>query len=109
MERRVTVNDRIERLELEVPEDWEPEFDAKPASAGGPQGPCLYLGPGGERCARPAIEGGYCQKHHADSSFRDSARPYARVLVASVALVILVWPYISDLVRDLIRWLSPSQ
>jgi hypothetical protein len=109
MERRVTVNDRIERVELEVPSDRESGFEAKAARTGASQGPCLYLGPGGQRCARPAVEGGHCRKHHVDPSLRESARSYARVIAATVALVIIVWPYISELLRDLIRWLSSPQ
>ena|SRR5690348_9178169 len=105
MERRVTVNDRIERVELEVPE----ELEASPVSPQGCQnpsnGPCLYLGPGGERCSRSALAGGYCAQH-GDPTFRVLGRNYARVLAATIALVLIVWPYVSDLVRELLRWLA---
>ncbi|HKQ86281.1 MAG TPA: hypothetical protein VJS43_05845 [Candidatus Acidoferrales bacterium] len=106
MERRVTVNDRIERVELEVPEDLES------ASAAGQQrlslahGPCLYLGPRGERCSRSALAGGYCARHHSDPAFRVLGRNYTRVLAATIALVLIVWPYVSDMVRELLRWLA---
>jgi hypothetical protein len=110
MERRVTVNDRIERFELETPEDLEPIAEASvEAKSQGSLGPCLYLGPAGQRCARTAIEGGYCRKHHADPELRSAGRDYTRVLVATVALAIVIWPYIADLVRDLVRWLSSPQ
>jgi hypothetical protein len=50
MERRVTVNDRIERFELETPEDLEPIAEASvEAKSQGSLGPCLYLGPAGQR------------------------------------------------------------
>jgi hypothetical protein len=105
MERRVTVNDRIERLELEIPEEIE---SASVAQVGQPpaHGPCLYFGPQGERCSRPALAGGYCARHHSDPTFRSPGRNYTRVLAATIALVLIVWPYVSDLVRELVRWLA---
>src|SRR5215469_11292978 len=110
MERRVTVNDRIERFELETPPDLEPLPEAaetpSTAKARPALGPCLYLGPAGQRCRKPAIAGGYCPRHHVDPELKAEGRDYTRVVVATVALVIIIWPYVSDLVRDLIRWLS---
>jgi hypothetical protein len=109
MERRVTVNDRIERVELEPPEGLEAAGNPAPTENRVAQGPCLYLGPAGERCSRPALEGGYCAKHHSDPDLRGPGRSYTRVLVATAALVIIIWPYIADLVRDVMSWLSPSR
>jgi hypothetical protein len=115
MERRVTVNDRIERVELEVPEGLEGALQEEapaeklmaPREGASVYGPCLYLGPAGERCARAALQGGYCARHHIDPEMRsDDRRNYTRVIVASIALVIVIWPYISDLLRDLVRWLA---
>jgi len=108
MERRVTVNDGIERLELDVP----PELEAEESSPAGPVasgGPCLYLGPRGERCSRPALEGGYCARHGGSPAASSPVRSYTRVLAATLALIMLVWPYISDLVRDLLHWLAASR
>jgi hypothetical protein len=113
MERRVTVNDRIERFELETPADLEPVSEVAEGASGartdGSRGPCLYLGPTGQRCAKPAVEGGYCPKHHGDPDLRSDSRNYTRVLVATVALAIIIWPYVADLVRDLIRWLAAAR
>jgi hypothetical protein len=109
MERRVTVNDGIERLELETPEGLEPlepDDGGEPAAGEGSYGPCLHFGARGERCARPAVADGYCSKHHPDPGLRTPGRSYTRVLVATVALVMILWPYITELVRDLVRWLS---
>jgi hypothetical protein len=106
MERRVTVNDRIDRVELEVPEGTEADERLARGNSREPQGPCLYLGAAGERCSRPAVEGGYCAKHHTDPDLRPAGRSYTRVLVATVALVIIIWPYVADLVRDVMRWLG---
>jgi hypothetical protein len=33
-------------------------------------------------------------------------RNYTRVLVATVALVMIVWPYIAEVARDLVRWVA---
>ena len=106
MERRVTVNDGIERLELELPEGMEPEGDLAQPPGNSNYGPCLHLGTRGERCARPALEVGYCAKHHPNPALRSPARPYARVLFATFAIVMIDWPYVADLVHDLIRWLA---
>ena len=113
MERRVTVNDRIERVEIEVPEDLQPlesseELAVQPENRSR-NGPCLYLGPAGERCAKTALEGGYCAKHHPDPSLQDPGRSYGRVVVAAVALVAIAWPYIADVVRALLRLFSPAE
>lgn len=107
MERRVTVNDRIERVELEVPAELQSEIPGEPAS-GDSHGPCLYLGPKGERCPRLALKGGYCAAHPANGAAGLSARSYGRVLAATIALILIVWPYISDLVRELVHWLAAS-
>lgn len=108
MERRVTVNDRIERVELEVPPELQSiEMPAQPARSDS-HGPCLYLGMKGERCSRSALEGGYCAAHQANGAASLSARSYSRALAATLALILIVWPYISDLVRDLLHWLAAS-
>jgi hypothetical protein len=104
MERRVTVNDRIERLELEVPPELQATETPGKAAGHDPHGPCLYFGPKGERCSRHALEGGYCAAHQSNGA----ARSYGRVLAATIALILIVWPYISDLVRDLLHWLAAS-
>ena len=44
----------------EPPED-DPAIGIPPPAAD--QGPCLYFGPAGERCSRPAIDGGFCARH----------------------------------------------
>ena len=113
MERRVTVNDRIERVELEVPEDLEPveasEEPPKLPDDRSAYGPCLYLGPAGERCAKAAVEGGYCTKHHPVPARQAPGRSYTRVVVATIALVVIVWPYVIEAVRELSRWLAEAR
>jgi hypothetical protein len=115
MERRVTVNDGIERVELEILEELEAVerddeaklSDDQRIAAG--HGPCLHLGHQGQRCSRQALAGGYCARHHSDPELRMPGRNYTRVIVATVALVAIVWPYVAEVVRDLIRWLASPQ
>lgn len=81
------------------------------ATRGGPNlGPCLYLGPQGQRCARPALEGGFCAVHRPGGgtltgTLAGSARKASRVLAAGAAIVAIVWPYVADLLRELFRWM----
>jgi len=67
------------------------------------QGPCLYLGPTGQRCNRPALAGGFCAVHSPGGQ-RDAIKNPARILAAALGVVALLWPYVSDLVREIIRW-----
>jgi hypothetical protein len=75
----------------------------QPASAANTAdfGPCLYLGPAGERCDARAIEGGYCAKHTPGAT--PPIRAYSKVLAASGAIIAVIWPYLADLVREIIR------
>lgn len=67
-------------------------------------GPCLYLGPRGQRCALPAVEGGFCSKHRPGA--KEAGSPVAKRIVGAVAAVLgILWPYITDLVREILRWI----
>ena len=68
------------------------------------QGACLYLGPNGQRCARPAIEGGFCTVHGPHPT-QAAASNRTRILAAVVAIIGILWPYVDDLVREIIRWM----
>ena len=67
------------------------------------QGPCLYLGPAGQRCDRPALAGGFCVRHRPGAR-REVLKNPARILAAALGIAALVWPYVNDLVREIIRW-----
>jgi len=67
------------------------------------QGPCLYLGPAGQRCDRLALAGGFCARHRPGAR-REAFRNPARILAAALGIAALVWPYVNDLVREIIRW-----
>ena len=81
------------------------------------QGPCLYFGPQGQRCSRPAVSNGFCASHLpaqprqtgqpgvvAAPGVRQKSRIVAIVLFA-VAMLQSFWPAISDVIREIIRWL----
>jgi len=64
------------------------------------QGPCLYLGPGGERCHRPARTSGFCMAHEAKKRTTNPVRVWA----AAAAIAALLWPYLEIVVREVIGW-----
>jgi hypothetical protein len=68
------------------------------------QGPCLYLGPGGERCDRRAVRDGFCVKHLPGAIGERIATPSKKVIAALLAISGLLWPLLADIVRELLRW-----
>lgn len=129
MERRVSVNGEA-TSELPtmtpdgVPQGWkgdgwpeagdqvEQDDEGPPTSAASEdaephgQGPCLYFGPAGERCNRPALAGGFCAVHRPGARNKAIRNP-ARLLAAAGAIVALLWPYVEDLVHEILRWIHP--
>lgn len=78
------------------------------------QGPCLYFGPQGQRCIRPAIGNGFCARHlpprpsqsaPPGAALPTTARKSRIVALGLAALVILdnLWPIISEVFREIIR------
>jgi len=130
MERRVSVNDEMTSGRPEIspdglPQGWRegdwpqdgaagrPDEPAKPHVSGHrspEQGPCLFLGPSGQRCGRRALAGGFCAKHQIDGAAGDDAgggKNWTRVLAATGAIIALLWPYIEDLIHEIMRWTHP--
>jgi hypothetical protein len=70
------------------------------------RGPCLYLGPAGQRCNRAALDGGFCASHRPGRRIASAIRDPARVLAATIAIVALLWPYLHDVVRELLQWIN---
>src|SRR5580658_1956116 len=68
-------------------------------------GPCLFLGPAGQRCARRALDGGFCTVHQPGGIAKITSAP-GRILAATVTIAVLLWPYIADLVREIFRWMA---
>jgi hypothetical protein len=75
------------------------------ASSGVDQGPCLYLGPSGQRCDRRALEGGYCSSHRPGATSLPKVTASKRTLAAIAAIAGLLWPVIADVVREIMRWM----
>jgi hypothetical protein len=85
------------------------------------QGPCLYFGPQGQRCSRPAIGNGFCARHMpaqlgqsgklgAVSYARPGAaalgsRPLGRIIAIGIAIFAALWPVVADLLREIFRWI----
>src|SRR5271167_2648316 len=85
------------------------------------QGPCLYFGPQGQRCSRPAVSNGFCGRHMpaqlgesanpgAPSYARPGgaalgSRPLARIVAIGIAIFAALWPIVADLLREIIRWI----
>jgi hypothetical protein len=85
------------------------------------QGPCLYFGPQGQRCNRPALANGFCARHmpaQLGQSAKLGAAPYvrpgaaalgsrplARIIAIGIAIFAVLWPIVSDLLREIIRWI----
>ncbi len=72
------------------------------------QGPCLYLGPAGQRCYRPAVKNGFCGIHQPGATAARAKLGKKSKLAAAIAgLGGVLWPYVYDFLRELIRILHP--
>ena len=102
MERDVRVN--AEYLE-DYPEGTEEERAAMPVGPTGSAdyGPCLYLGPSGQRCGRRALEGGFCALHQPGAKRLPSGKPSGKRIAAVIGALVALLPWLVDLVRELIR------
>jgi hypothetical protein len=117
MDRFLTVNDSSGSAERRVSQDpgWaglrdlgdSPDEPAPTEVAPpGSQGPCLYFGPQGQRCARPAIEGGFCARHQAGAvKAEPGRRGIPQIVGAGIGILAAMWPIVFDVLRAIIRWL----
>lgn len=71
------------------------------------QGPCLYLGPRGQRCGNPAVSGGFCARHQAGEPGgpQVAGRGVSRVVAAGIGILAAMWPVIADVLREVLRWI----
>lgn len=81
-----------------------PVAPASPLEKQPDQGPCLYLGPKGQRCSDPAIAGGSCAKHDPDAA-KAAAKGVARLVGAGIGILAAMWPILADVIRDVMRWI----
>jgi hypothetical protein len=71
----------------------------------GSQGLCLYFGPAGQRCSRPALPGGFCERHRPELAVEDTPPSTPRRAIAILTALAALWPVLSTLLRELFRWL----
>jgi hypothetical protein len=91
------------------------------------QGPCLYFGPQGQRCSRPALANGFCARHMpaqlsqpgelgksakgGSASYAQpggaalGSRPLGRIIAIGIAIFAALWPVVADLLREIFRWI----
>ncbi|MFZ3215416.1 MAG: hypothetical protein WA192_05080 [Candidatus Acidiferrales bacterium] len=138
MERFLTVNDFSgsppvprgnQEFDFDPGSDAGQEFGVEPTEYGvaateygvagaapsrpGDQGPCLYLGPQGQRCGRRAVANGFCSRHMPAQPSRSgqpgvasrSSRSLPRIVAAGLAILAAIWPVVADLLREIIRWI----
>jgi len=81
---------------------------ASSAPAVSDQGPCLYLGPAGQRCYRRAVKGGFCALHQPGAAAikRGIGKP-SKLIAAVVGIMGVLWPYIYDFLHELFRLFHP--
>jgi hypothetical protein len=109
MERGVNVNDWPANEGDANSEELFPIAPSTPTTQD--LGPCLYLGPAGQRCSRRAVNDGFCAIHQPGQSgqSRVAVRPPAakrsRVVAAILGILGVLWPLLADLVREITRWL----
>ena len=78
---------------------------AQAPGVGQEHGFCLYLGPRGQRCRRPAIQSGFCRLHQ-PGGFPRAVRDRKRILAAALALAAILWPYLHDVLAEILRWIN---
>ncbi|HWG57843.1 MAG TPA: hypothetical protein VN661_02225 [Candidatus Acidoferrales bacterium] len=72
------------------------------------QGPCLYLGPAGERCEQRALKGGFCRRHQPGAPrfiIGDANPPLTSKRVAAIVAIIgALWPILMDFLHALAKF-----
>ena len=68
-------------------------------------GPCLYLGPAGQRCARRATRDGFCQRHQPGASVICPPFFTPKKLAAFLIALAMLWPELTRFLSALARLL----
>ncbi len=68
-------------------------------------GPCLYLGPAGQRCDRRATRDGFCQRHQPDAPTASTPFFTPKKLAAFLIALAMLWPEITRFLSALARLL----
>ncbi len=100
MERSVSVNARSATADTHLVNGF-PANPAAHAAEKADLGPCLYLGPEGQRCTDRAFDAGFCARHQPGATA--PITPSTKVVIASMGIIGLLWPYFADLFREIVR------
>jgi hypothetical protein len=68
-------------------------------------GPCLYLGPAGQRCDRRATRDGFCRRHQPDAPAISTPFFTPKKLAAFLIALAMLWPEITRFLSALARLL----
>lgn len=71
----------------------------------GDLGPCLYLGPAGQRCDRRATRDGFCQRHQPGASVTSAPFFTPKKLAAFLIALAMLWPELTRFLSALARLL----
>ncbi len=67
-------------------------------------GTCLHIAQNGSRCTRPALFGGFCERHDPQATPRPMM-PVVRMAAAVALLMVFLWPLLADFLREVGRWM----
>jgi hypothetical protein len=68
-------------------------------------GPCLYLGPAGQRCDRRAARDGFCSRHQPDAPTVSAPFLTPKKLAAFLIALAMLWPELTRFLSALARLL----
>ena len=68
-------------------------------------GPCLYLGPAGQRCERRATQDGFCQRHQPSITAITAPFLTPKKLAAFLIALAMLWPELTRFLSALARLL----
>lgn len=117
MDRFLTVNDfpasgdnfdapQSVQQDLPTSDDLFPAAVRTPDHGPQSRGSCLYFGPRGERCTRPASESSFCAQHQSGGTDADSISPrFLGRAMTAFGVLALILPILVDVLRALARWL----
>jgi hypothetical protein len=103
MERSVSVNAPSATVDTNLVNGF-PTSPAAHVAEKADLGPCLYLGPEGQRCNERAFDAGFCARHQPGATA--PITPSTKVVIASMGIIGLLWPYFADLFREIIRLIN---
>ncbi len=100
---------RDQQIEDDIrPDDPGSIQTTAPAASGAPdEGPCLYLGPSGQRCYQRAIKDGFCAAHQPGVTTRAQIAKRSKIAAAIAGILGALWPYVYDFVHALFRMFHP--